>query len=220
MNLFDLIILAVLALFTFFGVRRGLIMTLCGLVVSIFALVGAQMAADQLSPTVAYMIQPAIQNAIQTNVDQAVADNTAVGEFSLEEGSLLEQLVGSEFYQSFAQSAQQSVEQGVQAATQTVAATIAETLAHTVAWLVVYVIAFALILFLGRLLAQVLNLAAMLPGLHFLNKSLGGLCGLLKGLVIVAVVASLGVGFGLIPAQSVSGSALLRLFSSVGTVSL
>lgn len=220
MNLFDVVILIVLVVFTFLGLHRGLIMTLCGLVVSILALVGAPIAADQLSPALAYMIQPAIQSAVQTNVDQAVANSTAVGEFSLEDGSLLEQLVGSDFYQSFAQNAQQSVEQGIQDATQTVAVTIGESLAQTIAWLVVYVIAFALILFLGRLLARVLDLAAMLPGLHFLNKSLGGIFGFLKGLIIVAVVASLGVGFGLIPPESVAGSVLLRLFSSFGTVSL
>ena len=52
------------------------------------------------------MIQPAIQNAVQTNVDQALSNNTASETFSLEEGSLLEQLVSSEFYQHFAQSAQ------------------------------------------------------------------------------------------------------------------
>lgn len=220
MNLFDLIILGVVALFTFLGTRRGLIMTLASLVVTVLAMVGAPMAADQLSPSVAYMIEPAIQNAVQTNVDQALANNTASETFSLEEGSLLEQLVSSEFYQHFAQSAQQSVEQGIQEATHTVAVTVAESLAQSMAWLAVYVIAFALIIVLGNLLARVLDLAAMLPGLRFVNKSLGGVCGLLKGLVTVAVVVSLGVGFGLIPAESVDGSALLRLFSSFGTVSL
>lgn len=220
MNLFDLIILGVIALFVFLGVRRGLIMTLASLVVTVLALVGAPMAADQLSPAVAYMIQPAIQNAVQTNVDQAVANNTASQTFALEEGSLLEQLVSSEFYQHFAQSAQQSVEQGIQEATHSVAAAVSESLAQSLAWLAVYVIAFALILVLGNLLARVLDLAAMLPGLRFANKSLGGVCGLVKGLVIVAVAVSLGVGFGLIPAESVNGSALLRLFSSFGTVSL
>lgn len=220
MNLFDLIILGVLALFTYLGIRRGLIMTLAGLVVSILALVGAPIAADQLSPAVANMLQPAIENAVQTNVDQALANNTASVTFSLEEGSLLQQLVDSEFYQYFSQSAQQSVEQGIQETTHAVTATVAESLAQSLAWLAVYVIAFAVILALGRLLARVLDLAALLPGLHLINKSLGGVCGLLKGLVLVAVAASLGVGFGLIPPASVSSSVLLQLFSSLGTVSL
>lgn len=220
MNLFDVLILAALVIFTLLGARRGLIMTLCGLVVTIVAMVGAQAAANQLSPSLAYLMEPAIQNAVQSNVDQAIADNTAMGEFSLEEGSLLEQLVGSDFFQYFSQSAQESVEQGIQDATQTVAVTVAESLAHTIAWLIVYLIAFALILFLGRLLTHVLNLAATLPGLHFVNQLLGGVLGLLKGIIIVAVLASLGVGFGLIPTQSVSGSALLQLFSSFGTISI
>lgn len=220
MNLFDVIILAALVAFTLLGIKRGLIMTLCGLVVSVFALIGAPIIADQVSPSLAYLIQPAIQNAVQTNVDQAVANSAATGTFALQDGTLLEQLVSSDFYQHFAQMAQQSAEQGVQNATQAVAAGISASLAHTVAWLVVYVIAFALILFLGRMLAKMLDLAAQLPGLHFLNTSLGGICGLLKGLILVAVIASLGVGFGLISPESVSGSALLQLFSGFGTVSL
>lgn len=220
MNLFDLIILALLALFVFLGMRRGLIMTLCGLVVSVVALVGAPVVADQVSPALAYLIQPAIQNAVQSNMDQAVANSTATGAFSLGEGTFLGQLAESQFYQYFAQNAQQTVEEGIQNATTAVAASLSSSLAQTVAWLVVYVVAFVVILVVGKLVARVLNLAATLPGLHFLNTSLGGVCGLLTGLVLVAVLASLGVGFGLISPESVSGSALLQFFSSFGTVSL
>lgn len=219
MNLFDLIILALLALFVFLGMRRGLIMTLCGLVVSIAALIGAQAAADQFSPALAYVIQPVIQNAVQANVDQAVESSGAAPTFSLEEGTFLGQLVDSDFYQHFAQTTQQAVEDGIQDATAAVAQSVAAALAQAVAWLVLYVVAFVVILVVGKLLARVLNLAAALPGLHFLNTSLGGVCGLLTGLVLVAVLASLGVGFGLIPRASVNGSLLLQLFSNFGTVS-
>ncbi|MCD8047288.1 MAG: CvpA family protein, partial [Clostridiales bacterium] len=62
--------------------------------------------------------------------------------------------------------------------------------------------------------------AARLPGLHFLNKSLGGGCGLLQGLVIVAVVCSLGSAFGLIPQQDIENSVLLELLASLTTFSL
>lgn len=220
MNLFDLIILIVLALFLWLGVRRGLIMTLCGLVVTILALIGAQAAADQFSPYLASMIQPSLQSTLLANIDDAVASSDATSNFTLEDGGLLEQVLGSEYYEYFAQSFQQSVEEGVQSTAETVAATVAQSLAETIAWLIVYLVAFALIILLGKLLAKVLDLAAMLPGLHFLNKSLGGLLGLIKGVLIVAVLCSLGAGFGLIPAESVQSSALLKIFSSFTTVSL
>lgn len=223
MNLFDIIILAVLAAFTLLGARRGLIMTLCGLVTAILALIGAQIAADQLAPSVAYVIQPSIRNAVELQVDQAFeAEAEAAYSFELtpETDGLLQQILGSEIYQHFAQSVEDSVQEGVQNTVDSAADHIAAALAQSVAWLAVYVLAFILILFLGRLLARVLDVAAALPGLHFLNKSLGGVCGLLKGLVLVAAVCSLGVSFGLISRESVQSSALLELFSAFSTISL
>lgn len=223
MNLFDVLILAALAVFTVMGTRKGLIMTLCGLVVSILALVGAQAAADQLAPSVAYVIQPSIRGVIEFQVDQSFAEEAeAAYSFDLapEEDGLLQQIMDSEVYQHFAQSVEESVQEGVQTTVDTVADSVASALAQSVAWLVVYIVAFVLILLLGNLLARVLNLAAALPGLHLLNKSLGGVCGLLKGAIVIAVVCSLGAGFGLIPVESIQSSALLGLFSAFSTISL
>ncbi len=219
MNMFDIVILIALAVFTVLGAKRGLIMTLCGLVVSIFALVGAPIAADALSPAVAAVIEPGLENTIQIAVDEAVADGQEISielPEAIEETGVMELLLNSEVYQHFASAVETGVEQGVEA----VAQGVAEALANTAAWLLVYIVAFALILILGHLIARVLDLAALLPGLHFLNRSLGGVCGFLKGLVYVAVAASLAAGFGLVSQESLDSSALLALFSSFTTISL
>lgn len=219
MNQFDLIVLLALALFAWLGARKGLVLTLCGLVVAVAAAIGAPRVADALSPGVAGAFQPAIQSAIQERLDSAVDTALPEGEELqlLPEGGFLDQILGSQFYQD---SFQSGVETQVQAATETMAETVAASLAQSVAWLVVYLLAFGAILLLGRLLTGVLNLAARLPGLHFLNHSLGGVCGLLKGLVIVAVVSALAVRFGLIGAEYVQSSALLGFFSSLVPISL
>ncbi|MCC8129716.1 MAG: CvpA family protein [Clostridiales bacterium] len=223
MNLFDVIIIVVLVLFTVLGARRGLIMTLCGLVTAILALVGAQFVADNLTPTVAQMIQPAIQSSIQQSIDEALdtePETESEASAALKEGGVLAQIFDSEVYQEFSQSIQESIDQGIQEATSGVAESMAVSLSCSIAWLVLYVVAFGVILVLGNLAARVLNVAARLPGLHFLNKSLGGVCGLVRGLVIVAVVCSLGSCFGLISQESIQNSLLLETFASFTTFSL
>lgn len=219
MNMFDIVILIALAVFTVLGAKRGLIMTLCGLVVAVFALVGAPIAADTLSPAVAAVIQPGLENTIQTAVDEAAASGQEITielPQAIEESGLIEALLDSDVYQHFAAAVESGVEQGME----NVAYGVSVALSDTLSWLLVYILAFVVIIFAGKLIARILDLAALLPGLHFINKSLGGVCGFLKGLIYVAVVASLAAGFGLISPENLENSLLLELFSSFTTISL
>ena len=223
MNLFDVIILAMLAIFALIGARKGLIMTICGLVAAVLALTGARMAADQLSPALAYAIEPTIRDAVYSDMQDKIsqpAEETQEFQWKEEDGGLLEQIVGSDFYQYFMDAVENNIHEQVQQATETAADVVAASLARTVAWLMIYLVAFALILFLGHLLGKGLDLVAQLPGLRMMNRSLGGLCGFLQGAVIAATLCSLGVGFGLIPQESVESSRLLALFSAFSTISL
>lgn len=219
MNMFDIVILIALAIFTVMGAKRGLIMTLCGLVVAVFALVGAPVAADALSPAVAAVIQPGLESTIQTAVDEAAANGQEITielPQAIEESGLIEALLDSDVYQHFAAAVESGVEQGME----NVAHGVSVALADTLSWLLVYIIAFGVIIIAGKIVARILDLAALLPGLHFVNKSLGGVCGFLKGLIYVAVVASLAAGFGLVSPENLENSLLLDLFSSFTTISL
>ena len=222
MNLFDIIILAALVLFVLSGVRRGMILTVCGLVTAIVALIGAQVAADALSPTVAQMFQPAFESSVQLRLEETLGETDTLPSAGtgqevidlaplLGEDGLLGQMVQSDFYQHFAGAVSETVGNSVES----IGAAISAALAQSAAWLVVYLIAFFVIMLLGRLLTGVLNLAAALPGLRFLNKTLGGVCGLIKGVIVLAVLCSLAVGTGLIGQDSVQSSALLSLFAAI-----
>ena len=223
MNLFDIIILAGLVIFTLVGARKGLIMTICGLVAAVLALTGARLAADQFSPALAYAIEPSIRDAVYSQMETSVSQQTEDQQpfqWEGEDGGLLEQIFDSDFYQYFIDSVEVTVQDQVHQATATAADAVAASLARSVAWLATYLLAFLLILFAGHLLGRGLDLAARLPGLRFVNRSLGGLCGFLQGAVIAAVICSLGVGFGLVPKESVESSTLLALFSAFSTISL
>lgn len=219
MNLFDIVILIAIALFTLMGAKRGLIMTLCGLVVAVLALIGSPIAADALSPMVAEAIRPGLETTIQAAVDEAAANGEEITiqlPEAIEESGLIEILLNSEVYQHFAAAVESGVEQGMD----NVAAGVAEALSGTLAWFVVYLAAFIGIVIAGNLIARVLDLAALLPGLHFINKSLGGLCGFFKGIVYAVVVVSLAISFGLIPAEHLEGSLLVELLSTYSVVFL
>ena len=68
--LIDVILLAALLFFVLMGAKRGFILTLCSLVAVVVALVGANLAADTLSPKVADAIRPRLEQAIQESLEE------------------------------------------------------------------------------------------------------------------------------------------------------
>ena len=77
------------------------------------------------------------------------------------------------------------------------------------------------VLILWLILCHTLNLVAKLPGLHLLNKLLGGLLGLIKGLLLLMVARWILCDLlGWIPASIVAESRLLLLLSSFSIFSL
>lgn len=138
MNLFDIIILAVLVIFTLMGARKGLIMTICGLVAAVLALTGARLAADQFSPALAYAIEPSIRDAVYSQMETSVSQQTEGQQpfqWEEEDGGLLEQIFDSDFYQYFIDSVEVTVQDQVHQATANAADAVAASLARSVAWL-------------------------------------------------------------------------------------
>lgn len=65
MAVFDVILFLIVVLFAALGVRRGLVLTVCGLLSIVVALGGAKVAADSLSPMVAEAITPRITATVE-----------------------------------------------------------------------------------------------------------------------------------------------------------
>lgn len=94
-------------------------------------------------------------------------------------------------------------------------ALIASVLAPDLPWGLTFLVCFLLVHIAGAVLTGVLDLAAKLPVLNFLNRALGGALGFLRGAVLLAVVCALLVNLGAIPRESVRSGGLLALFSSL-----
>ena len=77
--IFDLIVLAVLILFAALGAHRGLILSLCGLIAVVVAVLGASFAARALSPLVADALEPRFAAAIEEQLNESLREQAQAG---------------------------------------------------------------------------------------------------------------------------------------------
>lgn len=214
----DLVILAILIFFTAMGARRGLVLSLCSLLAVLVAFVGAGFVARTLSPMVAGALEPRFAAAIEEQLDTAIQQQVAAGgsaALSPEDVPLdgvLNALREMGFYESLVDAVDRAVENGM---------TAAAAITQSAAYLILFLICFALILLAWKLISRALDLVARLPGLHFLNKTLGGLFGLVQACILLFVVAWLLPYFGnLIPEDVVDKTYLLHFFLTTNPISL
>lgn len=171
----DAVIAAVLVYCFVLGVRRGLILTLCSLLAVLLALVGGWYLSTHYAAPLQERLEPILVEKLapQGEDPAAAADQPETDPPPLPERFL-------QAVQERMTAAGQSVVAGTTAAW---AAAIAALLAKSILFLA----GFLGVLLVWTVLCRVLDLVARLPGLHLLNKVLGGLVGLVKGVLILMV---------------------------------
>lgn len=221
MAVFDLILFLVILLFVGLGVRRGLVLTICGLLSILVALGGAKVAADTVSPMVAEAITPRIATSVagklEANVSQSIQDAGANAANSLD--GILSIFGMGEAGAKLTEQIQDAIQSGLQPSLETAAQSVAKEVAQPVAWWGVYAVAFGLIVLLWNLITKLLDLVAKLPVLNLANRLMGGGIGLLKGLLIVGLACYLILHFGLVSAAEIQESVFLRFFANFSWVS-
>lgn len=223
--IFDLIIIAVFIVFAAIGAHRGLVLSLCGLLAVLVAFVGASLAARTLSPTVADFLEPRFAAAIEEQLNEQI-QNSQPGVENLTPDSLplqdvLDVLRDMGFYETLINSIDKAVENGMTQVAASAAAQVAAAIAQSAAYLILFLVAFALILLAWKLISHALDLVARLPGLHFLNKTLGALFGLVQACIILFIAAWLLQFFGwVLPREAVEQTYLLKFFMSANPFAL
>lgn len=223
----DGLVLAVLLIFACIGARRGLILSLCGLLAFVVAFLGASFAARTLSPVVADALEPKFAAAIEEQLNESIRQQAAAGEAAVLspddvplEG-VLDALREMGFYETLINTVDRAVESGMTAVAASAAAAVAAAIAQSAAYLILFLLGFFLILLAWRLLSRALDLVARLPGLHFLNKTGGALFGLVQGCIILFVAAWLLQFFGqMLPRELVEQTVLLKFFMTTTPFSL
>lgn len=223
----DGLVLAVLLIFACIGARRGLILSLCGLLAFVVAFLGASFAARTLSPVVADALEPKFAAAIEEQLNESIRQQAEAGEAAVLspddvplEG-VLDALREMGFYETLINTVDRAVESGMTAVAASAAAAVAAAIAQSAAYLILFLLGFFLILLAWRLLSRALDLVARLPGLHFLNKTGGTLFGLVQGCIILFVAAWLLQFFGqILPRELVEQTVLLKFFMTTNPFSL
>jgi len=219
---FDIVILIVLALFLWRGASKGLVLTLCGLVAMIVALVGAAFLADCLAPKVGQALEPVFAEQIEHSLQEHFSDlppDVELADLPLQRA--LDALREMGLYEELIDTVDEAISSGMTDAAAGAAAQVAAAIARSVAYMILFLVFFILILIVWAILSHALDLVTKLPGLNTLNKTGGALLGLLKGAIILFVCAwLLRMSGGLIDEEPVQKTYLLRFFMTTNPIQL
>lgn len=225
----DLLVLAVIVLFALMGWHKGLVLTLCGVLVVFVAYFGAAYVSDTFSDSVAGLIQPAIQNRLDQVVEQAMPSGDdepshapllpapdAEGQEEDPDTISLEQVMAalrrSSFLTGMYESVAQAITDGAVQVITTASAAIAGYLASQISRAGLFFLTFFLIVVVWSLLSRALDLACRLPVLRSFNEIGGLLLGLVKGICILLAAVGLVTLLGLVPEEVSAQTFLYRHF--------
>lgn len=226
---FDVAIVALLALFLWMGARKGFVLSLFGLVAIVVAFIGASFLAQSLSPKVGAALEPKFAAIIEEKLEEQFhsADapalpegaDAAEGEYPLQ--AVLEVLKSMGLYEDLINAVDDAVQNGMSQVAANAAAAVAAAIAQSIAYMLIFLIAFVLILIGWGILSHALDLVAKLPVLNTVNKLGGAAIGLVKGCIILFVLAwLLRVSGTLIPEETVAQTTLLKFFLTTNPVKL
>ena len=205
--LFDILIIAVLALFAWRGAAKGLILSLCGLAAIFVAFFAAQFISDTFCAPVGNIIRPIIAQSFSELVPEdpltvvEVGPNQSTVGYSYTLDDLLEQIQKNGLFEGFSaflegDAAKDAIQTSAHASPLDALATY---LAKAVARALLFGIVFFGGLLAWFLLSHALDLAFKLPILAEVNLAGGLIVGLIKGVLFTIVLVWLGQVAGVVP---------------------
>ena len=181
MTTIDWIILLIIALYAFFGVRRGFVATVADTFGSLISLVAALIAASYFKQPVGALLQPYMAGSVAERLPQLSQAVSSVEETWNNLSGFLQGILSSH-------GASLDVLQSSDDPQQTLTAALSRSVSETVAYILVFFAAFFIAKVLVHLIASALGVLAHLPVLHAGNALHGGARGALTGLVVCTCV--------------------------------
>ena len=198
--IFDITIIALLALFAWRGAAKGLILSLCGLAAIFVAFFGAQFLSEQFCQPVGNILRPIIIQTVRgADAEPEVDPDDPEDTYTVDE--LLASIQEKGLFEGFADFLDRAAEgnelspNGRLSPMDALAGYLSKAIAKTLLFCVV---------FFGGLLAwflfsHALDLAFKLPILAEVNLAGGLLVGLVKGGLLTVVLVWMGQVAGLVP---------------------
>ena len=224
----DILLLAIIGLCGWRGFRTGIINGVCGILAIIVAIYGANLVAKAYSDDFTSMLEPFIMGIVDTTSDEILGINQDE-EMTQEEIEAALEAVQDENGQmdpyqvsirvlmklGLAESAAEDIAKEAIAGESKVSAALISDLGSRlcarVAFVAVFMVAFILISIVFMVIGNIFDLSFGLPGHENLNHITGAALGVIKGILIVLVIACLFRYLGLlIPEDIIEGTWILE----------
>lgn len=207
--LIEVIVLLILVAYALSGYRKGLLLSLCTLLILVLSALGATVAREMFTPQAIQYAEPVVAEALEEQLSNQLAEGTrdaleqqegnglTIGgqEFSL--GDL------ADFLSHFGFDVEERIVEGTGTAMEPAISAAAQSIAHAlvppIAELVIYLSAYLILYLVLHSLTLVVNLVDRLPVIHTMNHLGGAAAGLLSGFLLVAVLAVVLARTGFVP---------------------
>ena len=205
--IFDILIVAVLALFAWRGAAKGLILSLCGLAAIFVAFFAAQFVSDTFCRPVGSIIRPIITQSFSKLMPDdpltvvEVGPNQSTVGYSYTLDDMLDAIQEEGLFKGFSSFLEEGVKNN--AVEENSHRSPLEALASYLATAIARALLFGIVFFGGLLawflLSHALDLAFKLPILAEINLAGGLAVGLVKGVLFVIVLVWMGQVAGVVP---------------------
>jgi uncharacterized membrane protein required for colicin V production len=208
----DIALLAIISLCAWRGWRKGLILSVSGIVALIVAFYVSNLIADTYSREFVPGLRPFVSGLVDTSVDKVLPTGESVdfndGDAAKLGGKVVEQMgILGETAKKLSDSIKA---EGAENLTE-LRKTISDLITEKLAYVLVLVASFVLIVIVITVVANVINLAFQLPGLRLVNDIGGAIFGVLKGLIFAWAIAwAISFLGAFLPEDMVKGTVVLE----------
>ena len=211
----DIILLLIFVVCILSGYRKGLILSLCTLLILALSCLGAAAVQQTLTPKVADWMEPkvtdyvagAIRDGVESSTENAMEQTGEVGLTIGGKQVTLGDLAG--ILSGFGLDVQESVQGAAQSVAEPMVQSIAQSVSHSIvtsaAGLVIFLVAFLVIYLLLHGVSLVMNLVDRLPVVHTLNHAGGAVIGGLSCAFLLTVLMGMLVRSGAMDQSSFGG---------------
>lgn len=220
----DVFLLLILLVCILSGYRKGLLVSLCSLLILAISGLGAAAAQQAMSPKLAQRLQPELSSYIEERLEEAFSNSTSDALEDTDQTGIaiggqtatVEDLIGllNGLGLDVQEAAQNTAERAAEPVIASVSDGIAGVLAEPLAGVLVFGAAFLLLWLLLRGFSLALNLVDRLPVVHTLNHTGGALVGGITGAILLTLLIRILVQSGFFPENTFSGP-VAKLLSQI-----
>lgn len=224
----EIILLLILIVFVLSGYRKGLVLSLCSLLILLVACLGASIAQDTLTDRVVEQLHPQLSESISEQLEGQVSTSVGdaldnVGDAGLSIGGksvTVDDII--DLLAKFGIDVKQSTQDAAGDLTAPVVASAADAISlailNAVVGFLIFVAAFLVIYLVLRVVELGINTVDRLPVVHTLNHLSGALVGLISGAFVLVTFMTILSRTGLLSEDTFSGPVsglLIRLVDAV-----